>query len=172
MEAALRAIAEPRRREILRLVWDAEITAGEIASHFDVSRPAISQHLKVLREAGLVTERRQGTMRLYRARPEGLSEVRAFLEGFWDHRLEGLKRAAEREERMATWKRLRLPPGRAAMTAEAPSLHADGAAGPKGEVAMAQEEAERSDAERTVVREVRIDARPETVFSFFIDPTR
>ena len=90
MEAALRAIAAPRRREILRLVWDTEVPAGEIAAHFDVSRPAISQHLKVLKDAGLVTERRQGTMRLYRARPEGLSEVRAFLEGFWDERLDRL----------------------------------------------------------------------------------
>src|SRR6266568_7963321 len=104
MEAALRAIAAPRRREILRLVWDTEVPAGEIAAHFDVSRPAISQHLKVLKDAGLVTERRQGTMRLYRARPEGLSELRAFLEGFWDERLDALKRAAEREERRMAWK--------------------------------------------------------------------
>src|SRR6266571_3654011 len=107
MEAALRAIAAPRRREILRLVWDTEVPAGEIAAHFDVSRPAISQHLKVLKDAGLVTERRQGTMRLYRARPEGLSEVRAFLEGFWDERLDALKHAAEREERRTTWKSTR-----------------------------------------------------------------
>jgi DNA-binding transcriptional ArsR family regulator len=57
MEAALRAIAEPRRREILRLVWDAERSAGEIAGHFDVSRPAISQHLRVLKEAELVSDR-------------------------------------------------------------------------------------------------------------------
>ncbi len=71
MEAALRAIAEPRRREILRLVWSAELPAGEIARRFDVTRPAISQHLSVLKEAGLVTERRDGTRRLYRARPEG-----------------------------------------------------------------------------------------------------
>jgi DNA-binding transcriptional ArsR family regulator len=111
MDAALRAIAEPTRREILRLVRDGEVSAGEIASHFDVSRPAISQHLKVLKDAGLVTERRQGTMRLYSGRPEGLSEVRAFLEGFWDDRLVELKRAAEREERRATWKAA-SPPAR------------------------------------------------------------
>src|SRR2546426_4331563 len=99
METALRAIAEPHRREILRLVWDAELAAGEIASHFEVTRPAVSQHLTVLKEAGLVDERRDGTRRLYRARPEGLAELREFLDGFWDERLEALKREAEREER-------------------------------------------------------------------------
>ena len=67
--------------------------------HFDVTRPAVSQHLSVLKEAGLVTERRNGTRRLYRARPEGLLEVRAFLDEFWSDRLEALKREAEREER-------------------------------------------------------------------------
>ena len=99
MEAALKAIAAPRRRQILTLVRDSELTAGAIASHFDVTRPAISQHLNVLKEAGLVSERRNGTRRLYRARPEGLGELRAFLEGFWDDRLDALKREAEREER-------------------------------------------------------------------------
>ena len=81
------------------LVRDGELSAGEIASHFEISRPAVSQHLTVLREAGLVDERRNGTRRLYRARPEGLAELKAFLEGFWDERLEMLKRDAEREER-------------------------------------------------------------------------
>ena len=99
MEDAIRAIAEPRRREILRLVWDAERPAGDIAAHFDVSRPAISQHLRVLREAGLVSERREGTMRLYRARPEGVAELRAYLDRFWEEGLATLKREAEREER-------------------------------------------------------------------------
>ena len=98
MEAALKAIAEPRRRRILALVRDGELSAGEIAAHFDVSRPAVSQHLNVLKEAGLVSERRNGTRRLYRARPEGLGELRAFLDGFWDERLEALKREAERKE--------------------------------------------------------------------------
>jgi len=98
MEAALRAIAAPRRRRILALVRDGELSAGEIAAHFDVTRPAVSQHLNVLKEAGLVSERRNGTRRLYRARPEGLRELRQFLEGFWDERLEALKREAEREE--------------------------------------------------------------------------
>ena len=99
MEAALRAIAEPRRRQILTLVRDGELSAGEIAAHFDVSRPAISQHLAVLKEAGLVNERRNGTRRLYVARPEGLEELKAFLEGFWDTRLDALRREAERKER-------------------------------------------------------------------------
>src|SRR5215471_1506532 len=99
METALKAIAEPRRRRILSLVRERELSAGEIAAHFDVSRPAVSQHLTVLKEAGLVDERRNGTRRLYRARPEGLAELRAFLEEFWDARLEALKREAEREER-------------------------------------------------------------------------
>ena len=99
MEAVLRAIAAPHRRGILTLVRDGELSAGEIAAHFDVSRPAVSQHLNVLKEAGLVNERRNGTRRLYRARPEGLVPIKAFLEGFWDDRLEGLKREAEREER-------------------------------------------------------------------------
>jgi DNA-binding transcriptional ArsR family regulator len=99
METALKAIAAPRRRAILRLVRDTELSAGEIASHFDVTRPAVSQHLTVLKEAGLVHERRNGTRRLYRARPEGLAELKAFLEGFWDERLEALKREAEREEK-------------------------------------------------------------------------
>jgi DNA-binding transcriptional ArsR family regulator len=99
VETALRAIAEPRRRQILRLVRDGELSAGEIASHFDVTRPAVSQHLTVLKEAGLVDERRNGTRRLYRARPEGLAELKTFLDEFWADRLETLKTEAEREEK-------------------------------------------------------------------------
>jgi len=99
MEAALKALAAPRRRAILKLVREEELSAGEIASHFDVTRPAVSQHLTLLKEAGLVDERRNGTRRLYRARPEGLADLKAFLEEFWDERLEALKCEAEREER-------------------------------------------------------------------------
>ena len=98
MEAALKAITEPRRREILRLVRDDELAAGEIAARFDVSWPAISQHLGVLKEAGLVSERKDGPRRLYRARPEGLEDLKAFLDEFWGDRLRALKREAEREE--------------------------------------------------------------------------
>jgi DNA-binding transcriptional ArsR family regulator len=82
-DEALKAIAEPRRRAILRLVAEAELPAGEIAAAFDVSRTAVSQHLTVLKNAGLLTERRDGTRRLYRARPEGLQELRQFLNEVW-----------------------------------------------------------------------------------------
>src|ERR671914_1775537 len=99
MEAAAHAIAAPRRRQILRLVRDGELSAGEIAAHFDVTRPAVSQHLRVLKDAQLLVERREGTRRLYRARPEGLAELRAFLDDFWDGGLAELKAAAEAEER-------------------------------------------------------------------------
>lgn len=99
MQTAIQALAEPRRREILELVRDRELTAGEIASGFDVTRPAISQHLGVLKEAGLVSERREGTKRFYRARPEGLKDLKEFLEGFWTFHLDELKREAEAEER-------------------------------------------------------------------------
>jgi DNA-binding transcriptional ArsR family regulator len=93
----LRALSDAGRRRILALVRDEERSAGEIAAEFTVSWPAVSQHLKVLKDAGLVTERREGTRRLYRARPEGLADVRAFLDEFWDDKLERLKREVERE---------------------------------------------------------------------------
>jgi DNA-binding transcriptional ArsR family regulator len=99
MEAALRAIAEPRRRRILQLVSSHELSAGEIASNFEVTRPAISQHLTLLKDAGLLTERRDGTRRMYRARPEGLAELRSFLDEFWADGLDRLKVAAEQAER-------------------------------------------------------------------------
>jgi DNA-binding transcriptional ArsR family regulator len=98
IDSAVRAIAEPRRREILGHLRDAELSAGEIASRFDITRPAISQHLTVLKDAGLINERREGTRRIYSARPEGLSELRDFLEGFWSDRLERLRLAAELEQ--------------------------------------------------------------------------
>ena len=98
MDRVARAIAAPRRREILTLVRDGEMSAGEIASRFDVSRPAISQHLAVLREAGLLSERREGTRRLYRAQPEALGGLRDFLNRFWTDRLERLRLAAELEQ--------------------------------------------------------------------------
>jgi DNA-binding transcriptional ArsR family regulator len=98
VEEAIRAIAEPNRRRILRLVSERELSAGEIASRFDISRPAVSQHLSVLRGAGLVSERREGTRRLYSVRPEGFADLRSFLEAFWDESLQRLKEAAELEE--------------------------------------------------------------------------
>ena len=98
MDDVTRAIADPRRREILTLVRDDELSAGEIAANFDVTRPAVSQHLTVLKGAGLLAERREGTRRLYRARPEGLAELSDFLNAFWTGRLERLKLAAELEQ--------------------------------------------------------------------------
>ena len=99
MNDALRAIAEPRRREILQLIATRELPAGEIASHFEVTRPAISQHLRILKDCGLIEERRAGARRLYRARPEGLAELRAFFDDMWTGGLERLRDAAEKEER-------------------------------------------------------------------------
>src|SRR5690348_10982752 len=87
LDAAARAIAEPRRRQILSLVRDEERSAGEIAAEFEVSRPAVSQHLTVLKDAGLLSER-----------PEGMAGLRDFMEGFWTDRLERLKLAAELEQ--------------------------------------------------------------------------
>jgi DNA-binding transcriptional ArsR family regulator len=98
MDAALKAIAEPHRRAILRLVHDGERSAGEIADQFEVSRPAISQHLRVLKDAGLIAERRDGTRRLYRTRPEAIAEIRTFLENFWTDALSDLKTLAEAEQ--------------------------------------------------------------------------
>src|SRR5260370_22829063 len=79
-DEALRALAEPRRRAILQLVAHSELSAGEIAGCFDVTRTAVSQHLTVLKHAGLLAERKQATRRLYRARPEGLAGLREFLD--------------------------------------------------------------------------------------------
>jgi DNA-binding transcriptional ArsR family regulator len=96
-QAILRALAEPRRVAILKLVRSKELRAGEISRHFRTTRPAISQHLRVLTKAGLLIERRAGTRRLYRIRPEGFAQLRSFLETFWDVKLAKLKAAAEAE---------------------------------------------------------------------------
>ena len=98
MEAAA-AIADPIRRGLLELVRDREVPAGELAAAFDVSRPAVSRHLRVLREAGLVRERRDGKRRLYRADPEPLAELRRWLDDYWAGRLSALRTLAEKEER-------------------------------------------------------------------------
>jgi DNA-binding transcriptional ArsR family regulator len=91
MEEALRAIANPRRRAMLELVWDRERTAGELAAGSGLSAPAASQHLKVLRDAGLVRVRADANRRLYRADPQRIAEVRAALEAFWGERLERMR---------------------------------------------------------------------------------
>jgi DNA-binding transcriptional ArsR family regulator len=94
MDAAF-AVADPIRRRVLELVRDDELPAGAIAKQFDVSRPAVSRHLRVLRESGLVQERRAGRLRLYRANPEPLAELRRWLDDYWAGRLSALKAVAE-----------------------------------------------------------------------------
>jgi DNA-binding transcriptional ArsR family regulator len=92
---ALQVVAEPRRRAILRLVWDRELPAGEIAERFDVTAPAISQHLAVLRDWGFVSMRRDGRRRLYRADQEALGDLRGVLERMWAEKLDDLAALAE-----------------------------------------------------------------------------
>ena len=92
------AIAEPRRREILRLVWDAERSAGEIADRFEVTFGAVSQHLKVLREAGLVTLRQEGRKRYYQADREALGPLADYLRSMWSDKLDTLAELAEQAE--------------------------------------------------------------------------
>lgn len=96
MVDVFQVLAEPRRREMLTLLAD-ERTAGDIAQHFDVTRQAVSQHLRIMLEAGLIRERRDGTRRWYRARPQGLAEVRSYVETMWPSTLNDLKAAAEHE---------------------------------------------------------------------------
>jgi DNA-binding transcriptional ArsR family regulator len=100
-DGALRALAEPNRRAILELVRDEPRPVGEIASHFEITPQAVSQHLRVLREAGLVEERREGTRHLFVVRNEGFEPVREFLASFWDDRLGRLRVAAERSHAQA-----------------------------------------------------------------------
>src|SRR5215510_1030247 len=95
---AVQIVAEPRRREILRLVWDAERPASEIADHFDVTFGAVSQHLGVLREAGLVVMRRDGTRRFYRADRDALRPYTSMLRQLWGEQLDRLAELAEDEE--------------------------------------------------------------------------
>jgi DNA-binding transcriptional ArsR family regulator len=97
LDDTLKALAEPRRRAILRLVSNEELPAGQIAQHFEVTRSAVSQHLQVLKDAGLVTERREGTRRLYQARREGLAELRTFLDQMWGESLDRARRLVEAE---------------------------------------------------------------------------
>jgi DNA-binding transcriptional ArsR family regulator len=98
-DAVLRALAEPQRRRILSLVRDSELPAGEIAEHFDITPQAVSQHLRVLRDAGLLQERREGTRRLYAIRPEAIESVRTFLDQLWPSSLNRLKATVENDRR-------------------------------------------------------------------------
>jgi DNA-binding transcriptional ArsR family regulator len=95
----LAALSSPRRREIVRLVWSRERTAGDIAAAFDVSWPAVSQNLRVLKESGLVLERRDGTRRLYRADRRALRPLEAYLRNMWTRDIDRLRLLAEAEER-------------------------------------------------------------------------
>jgi DNA-binding transcriptional ArsR family regulator len=98
----LDAISEPRRREILaRLAVLGEAPVGEIAESFDISRPAVSQHLKVLKDAGVVTERRSGRERLYRIDPDGLARARAAIEVFLINELDDIESSARALEKKA-----------------------------------------------------------------------
>ena len=100
LEAAMEAIASPRRRQILRLVWGAERSAGEIASTVrDVSWPAVSQNLRVLKASGLITERRQGTRRFYKADRRALGPLAVVLRQMWTRDLDRLRELAEEEAR-------------------------------------------------------------------------
>src|SRR5271170_2838632 len=100
MDTAFRALAEPRRREILKLVWAQELPAAQIAARFDdVTRSAVSQHLGVLRQAELIIERRDGTRRLYRANHAQMDRLRQFLDDYWTGSLQRLQHVAESAER-------------------------------------------------------------------------
>jgi DNA-binding transcriptional ArsR family regulator len=97
-EVAISALADPTRRSIFERLRHGPRAVGQLAAGLPVSRPAVSQHLRVLKEAGLVSERRDGTRRLYRIEPSGLEELRDYFERFWDEALEAFKEAAEREQ--------------------------------------------------------------------------
>ncbi len=99
IEQTIHSLSVPTRRDILYLLRGGELTSSEIASNFDISAPAISQHLKVLEQSGLVTVRRAGTKRFYRIRREGFKDLKQFIDQFWDDQLLRLKEAAEEEER-------------------------------------------------------------------------
>ena len=96
---AIQALADPTRRAVFEQLRRGPTPVGELARRLPLTRPAVSQHLRVLKSAGLVTERREGTRRLYRVEPGGLAELREYLDGFWTETLESFKEAAEREER-------------------------------------------------------------------------
>ena len=94
-ETALSALADPTRRAILEILAEKPRPVGEVAARLPITRPAVSQHLRVLREAGLVRDQQRGTRRIYRVEPQGLSELRAYVERFWQEALESFRQAAE-----------------------------------------------------------------------------
>src|SRR5947208_12561080 len=98
-EETLQALGDPTRRSIFEQLRNGPRAVGEIAAELPVSRPAVSQHLRVLKEAGLVVERRNGTRRIYRVDPDGLGELRDYFDDFWNEALAAFKAAAEDERR-------------------------------------------------------------------------
>jgi DNA-binding transcriptional ArsR family regulator len=98
-DAVLRALADPHRRQILRLVRGGELAAGQIASHFDATQQAVSHHLQVLAKAGLISERREGVRRLYSLQPQALDPVRDMLSELWPAALERLKYVVEQDQK-------------------------------------------------------------------------
>jgi DNA-binding transcriptional ArsR family regulator len=97
MTNGMDALGDPTRRAIFERLANGPKAVGEIASELPVSRPAVSQHLKVLKQAGLVTDRAEGTRRLYQLNPQGIRDLRAYFDQFWDQALASFKEAAEKE---------------------------------------------------------------------------
>jgi DNA-binding transcriptional ArsR family regulator len=98
MTNGMDALGDPTRRAIFERLADGPKAVGEIANELPVSRPAVSQHLKVLKQAGLVTDRAQGTRRLYQLNPQGIQDLRAYFDQFWNQALASFKEAVEMEE--------------------------------------------------------------------------
>lgn len=97
LDERLRALAHPVRREILQRTWTEELTAGELAAHFEISRPGVSQHVSALMEASLLRMRRAGTRRYYAADQAAVQQLRAYFDSFWEDGLDRLKAVAERD---------------------------------------------------------------------------
>jgi DNA-binding transcriptional ArsR family regulator len=97
VDRALDALGDPTRRHVFKRLRNGSCAVGELADGMEVSRPAVSQHLKVLKEAGLVVVRAEGTRRLYEIDTTGIEALRSWLDGFWDNTLSAFKKAAERE---------------------------------------------------------------------------
>jgi DNA-binding transcriptional ArsR family regulator len=95
---ALDALADGTRRAVLEQLRDGPLSVGDVAARLPVSRPAVSQHLRVLKDAGLVSDQRAGTRRLYRVEPDAIAELRDYLDEFWDRALAAFKQAVEQEE--------------------------------------------------------------------------
>src|SRR3954465_14573176 len=95
---ALDALADGTRRTVFEQLRDGPLSVGDVAARLPVSRPAVSQHLRVLKEAGLVSDQRAGTRRLYRVEPDAIAELRDYLDEFWDRALAAFKQAVEQEE--------------------------------------------------------------------------